>query len=52
MNLKIDMKETMMAYENIIFERDGDVAVIKFNRPKALNAINQAVGLVYSINTR
>ncbi|MDY6881915.1 MAG: enoyl-CoA hydratase-related protein [Thermodesulfobacteriota bacterium] len=43
MNLKIDVKETMMAYENIIFERDGDVAVIKFNRPKALNAINQAV---------
>ena len=32
-----------MAYENIIFEKDGDVAVIKFNRPKALNAINPAV---------
>jgi len=29
-----------MAYENIIFEIEGDVAVIKFNRPKALNAIN------------
>jgi enoyl-CoA hydratase len=29
-----------MAYENIIFEREGDVAVIKINRPKALNAIN------------
>jgi len=29
-----------MAYENIIFEKDGNVAVIKFNRPKALNAIN------------
>ncbi len=29
-----------MAYENIIFETEGDVAVIKFNRPKALNAIN------------
>jgi enoyl-CoA hydratase len=33
----------MMGYENIIFEREGDVAVIKFNRPKALNAINPAV---------
>jgi enoyl-CoA hydratase len=32
-----------MAYENIIFEVDGDVAVIKFNRPKALNAINPDV---------
>ena len=29
-----------MAYENIIFEIEGDVAVIKFNRPKALNAVN------------
>jgi len=29
-----------MAYENIIFEKDGSVAIIKFNRPKALNAIN------------
>jgi enoyl-CoA hydratase len=32
-----------MAYENIILEMDGDIAVIKFNRPKALNAINPAV---------
>jgi enoyl-CoA hydratase len=32
-----------MAYENIIFERDGDVAIIKFNRPKALNAVNPDV---------
>jgi enoyl-CoA hydratase len=29
-----------MAYENIIFETDGNVAIIRFNRPKALNAIN------------
>jgi len=29
-----------MAYENIVFEKDGPVAIIKFNRPKALNAIN------------
>jgi enoyl-CoA hydratase len=33
----------MMAYENIIFEKDGDVAVIKFNRPKALNAVNPSL---------
>jgi enoyl-CoA hydratase len=32
-----------MTYENIIFEKDGNVAVIKFNRPKQLNAINPAV---------
>jgi len=32
-----------MAYENIIFQKDGDVAIIKFNRPKALNAINPDV---------
>ena len=32
-----------MTYENIIFEKDGEIAVIKFNRPKALNAINPAV---------
>lgn len=29
-----------MAYENIIFEKEDFVAVIKFNRPKALNAVN------------
>ena len=32
-----------MAYENIIFEIDGNIAVIKFNRPKALNAIHPDV---------
>ena len=32
-----------MAYENIIYEVDGNIAVIKFNRPKALNAINPGV---------
>ncbi|MBN1850707.1 MAG: enoyl-CoA hydratase/isomerase family protein [Deltaproteobacteria bacterium] len=32
-----------MTYENIIFEKQGDIAVIKFNRPKALNAINPAM---------
>jgi enoyl-CoA hydratase len=29
-----------MAYETIIFQKQGHVGVIKFNRPKALNAIN------------
>ena len=33
----------MMSYENIIFEIDENVAIIKFNRPKALNAINTDV---------
>jgi len=32
-----------MTYENIIFEKDGNIAIIKFNRPKALNAINPDV---------
>jgi len=32
-----------MAYENIIFQTEGEVAVIKFNRPKALNALNPAL---------
>jgi len=32
-----------MAYENIIFETDENVAIIKFNRPKALNAVNTDV---------
>ncbi len=32
-----------MTYDNIIFEIEGGVAVIKINRPKALNAINPDV---------
>ena len=32
-----------MAYKDIIFEKDGSVGIIKFNRPKALNAINNNV---------
>lgn len=32
-----------MTYRSIIFEKDGPVAIIKFNRPKALNAINPEV---------
>lgn len=29
-----------MAHQNIIFEVEGNVGIIRFNRPKALNAIN------------
>jgi len=32
-----------MTYETIIFEQQDEIAVIKFNRPKALNAINPTV---------
>ena len=32
-----------MAYETIIFEVEEDLAIIKFNRPKALNAISPLV---------
>ena len=32
-----------MPYENILFTQEDTVAVIKFNRPKALNAINPDV---------
>lgn len=31
-----------MAYENILFERDGAVGILKVNRPKSLNALNPA----------
>lgn len=32
-----------MAYETIMLEQDGAIDVIKFNRPKALNAVNPVV---------
>jgi enoyl-CoA hydratase len=32
-----------MAYENILFQVDQGTATITFNRPKALNALNQAL---------
>jgi enoyl-CoA hydratase len=31
-----------MAYENILFEKDGAVGLLKVNRPKSLNALNPA----------
>src|SRR5262245_381522 len=31
-----------VTYENLLFERDGAVATITVNRPKVLNALNQA----------
>lgn len=32
-----------MSYETIIFELEGNIAIIRFNRPKVLNAINPKV---------
>ena len=29
-----------MAYENIIFEKEDGIATITFNRPEAMNALN------------
>jgi enoyl-CoA hydratase len=31
-----------MAYENILFEKDAAVGILKINRPKSLNALNPA----------
>ncbi|MDW7650414.1 MAG: short-chain-enoyl-CoA hydratase [Bacillota bacterium] len=31
-----------MSYENILFEKQGNIAVVTVNRPKALNALNAA----------
>ncbi|TET54061.1 MAG: enoyl-CoA hydratase, partial [Desulfobacteraceae bacterium] len=32
-----------MSYETIIYEVKENIAIIRFNRPKALNAINETV---------
>ncbi|HDH88030.1 MAG: enoyl-CoA hydratase/isomerase family protein [Deltaproteobacteria bacterium] len=32
-----------MSYETILFSKEEDIAIIKFNRPKVLNAINPTV---------
>ncbi len=37
-----------MDYNNIMFSKEGGIAIIKFNRPKALNAVNPDVFLEMS----
>ncbi len=32
-----------MEYENLVVEKDGNVAIVKINRPKVMNALNTAV---------
>jgi len=32
-----------MSYETIIYEVEENIAIIRFNRPKVLNAVNSAV---------
>lgn len=32
-----------MTFDNLLFERDGAVAIVTFNRPKVLNALNGAL---------
>ena len=29
-----------MTFDNLLIERDGAVAIVTFNRPKVLNALN------------
>ena len=43
MNIITPTKEQPMTYETIIFEQQDEIAIIRFNRPKALNAINPTV---------
>ncbi|MDR0827243.1 MAG: enoyl-CoA hydratase/isomerase family protein [Desulfovibrio sp.] len=38
-----------MAYENLLFEVEGKIAIITMNRPKALNALND--GLLKDLNS-
>lgn len=33
-------KQAAMTYENILVETDAGVGIIRLNRPKALNALN------------
>ncbi len=37
---KIFMGDSIMEFKNIILEKDGNIGIVKFNRPKALNALN------------
>ena len=34
-----------MKLENVLYEVDGDVGIIKFNRPHVLNAVNEGLAL-------
>jgi len=40
MKEKIHGEMKRMNYSNIIFEKEGNLAIVKINRPKALNALN------------
>jgi enoyl-CoA hydratase/carnithine racemase len=42
-----------MQFEDIIFQKTDQIAVIKFNRPKAFNAVNFDLfnGLIKAIET-
>jgi enoyl-CoA hydratase len=41
MGVRYDQTFTM-TFDNLLFERDGAVAIVTFNRPKVLNALNAA----------
>ena len=38
-----EYKEKAMSFENIILTKENNIALIQFNRPKALNALNNAM---------
>jgi enoyl-CoA hydratase len=44
-----DIKEIGMKFECIIYEKDEDIATIKLNRPKVLNAMNKQLWLDFQI---
>jgi enoyl-CoA hydratase len=44
-----DIKEIGMKFECILYEKDEDIATIKLNRPKVLNAMNKQLWLDFQI---
>jgi enoyl-CoA hydratase len=42
-DVSIQTEEEQMAYQNILFTMEGEIAIIKINRPKAMNALNAEV---------